>query len=164
MSSRRAHTITLAAVLTMLLTPYVNAQERIHARLSGYSEVPAISTTGTGDFTAKISRDETEFEFELTYENLEGTLTTAAHIHLGQPNVNGGVSVFFCGGGGRPACPNTSGTVTGTATVADVIGPTGQGIAAGEFAELLRAIRAGATYVNVHTNKHPGGEIRGEVK
>ena len=91
MSSRRAHTITLAAVLTMLLTPYVNAQERIHARLSGYSEVPAISTTGTGDFTAKISRDETEFEFELTYENLEGTLTTAAHIHLGQPNVNGGV-------------------------------------------------------------------------
>ena len=164
MSSRRAHTITLAAVLTMLLTPYVSAQERIHARLSGYGEVPAISTSGTGDFTAKINRDETEFEFELTYENLEGTLTTAAHIHLGQPNVNGGVSVFFCGGGGRPACPNTSGTVTGTATVTDVIGPTGQGIAPGEFAELLRAIRAGATYVNVHTNKHPGGEIRGEVK
>jgi hypothetical protein len=28
----------------------------------------------------------------------------------------------------------------------------------------VRAIRAGVTYVNVHTNKHPGGEIRGNVK
>jgi hypothetical protein len=45
-----------------------------------------------------------------------------------------------------------------------VIGPTGQGIAPGEFAELVRAIRAGATYANVHTDKHPTGEIRGHIQ
>jgi hypothetical protein len=91
-------------------------------------------------------------------------VTTASHIHLGQKDVNGGVSVFFCGGGGRPACTPTSGSFTGTITAADVIGPAGQGIAPGEFAELLAALRAGETYVNVHTNKHPGGEIRGQIK
>ena len=44
-----------------------------------------------------------------------------------------------------------------------MIGPGGQGIAAGEFAELVRAMRAGATYVNIHTTAFPGGEIRGQV-
>jgi hypothetical protein len=44
------------------------------------------------------------------------------------------------------------------------VGPTGQGIAAGEFAELVRAIKAGRTYVNVHTTKYPGGEIRGQIR
>jgi CHRD domain len=46
----------------------------------------------------------------------------------------------------------------------DVIGPASQGIAAGEFDELVRAIRAGVTYANVHSEKFPGGEIRGQIK
>jgi hypothetical protein len=44
-----------------------------------------------------------------------------------------------------------------------VIGPAGQGIAAGEFAELLAAMRAGVTYVNVHSTLYPGGEIRAQI-
>ena len=44
-----------------------------------------------------------------------------------------------------------------------MVGPTGQGIAPGEYAELLRAIRAGATYANVHTSKYPAGEIRAQL-
>jgi hypothetical protein len=39
----------------------------------------------------------------------------------------------------------------------------GQGIAAGDFAELVRAIRAGKAYVNVHSSVFPGGEIRGQL-
>ena len=46
----------------------------------------------------------------------------------------------------------------------DVVGPSDQGIAAGEFAELVRAIRNGATYVNVHTAAWPKGEIRGNIR
>lgn len=134
------------------------------ATLTGYQEVPAVSSTGTGTLDLRIDDEAQTIEYELTYENLEGTITTASHIHLGQAAVNGGVSAFFCGGGGRPACTPTSGTFTGVITPADVIGPAAQGIAAGEFAELVQAIRAGVTYVNVHTNKHPGGEIRGQVK
>jgi hypothetical protein len=136
----------------------------LKADLHGFEEVPAVSSTGTGELRVRIASDDSSFDFELSYEGLEGTTTAASHIHLGQKSVNGGVSVFLCGGGGRPACTPTSGTFTGTVTATDVIGPTGQGIAAGEFAELLRAMRLGATYVNVHTDKHPGGEIRGQIK
>lgn len=136
----------------------------LKANLIGFDEVPAISSTGTGELQIRIATDESSFDFELSYEGLEGATTTASHIHLGQPAVIGGVSVFLCGGGGRPACTPTSGTFTGTVSAADVMGPAGQGIAAGEFAELLKAMREGATYVNVHTNKHSGGEIRGQIK
>ena len=51
-----------------------------------------------------------------------------------------------------------------TVTAADVIGPTGQGIAAGEFAEVLRAIRQGVAYANVHSMRNLGGEIRGQIR
>jgi hypothetical protein len=132
------------------------------ARLRGFSEVPAISSTGTGQFQATIVDDE-RIEFVLTYQDLEGPTTTQAHVHLGNKSDAGGVSYFLCGGGGRPACTPTSGTFTGTVTAADVIGPVAQGIAAMEFAEVLRATRAGVTYANVHTSKHPGGEIRGQL-
>jgi hypothetical protein len=42
-------------------------------------------------------------------------------------------------------------------------GGTPVGIAPGEFDELIAAIRAGATYANVHTVGRPGGEIRGQI-
>jgi hypothetical protein len=45
-----------------------------------------------------------------------------------------------------------------------VIGPVGQGISAGEFDELVSAIRAGKTYANVHTVERPGGEIRAQLE
>jgi hypothetical protein len=138
-------------------------RDHFKARLQGYNEVPAVSSTGTGKFRARII-DDSSIVFELTYENLEGTVTNAAHVHLGNKSDSGGVSFFLCGGGGRPACTAISGTFEGTVTAADVIGPTGQGIAAGEFAEVLRAMRAGVTYANVHTVKHPGGEIRGQLR
>ncbi len=138
------------------------ASNNFDARLDGFHEVPAVSTTGSGSFSAKTSVDDTEITFELSYSGLEG-VAAAAHIHLGQPGVNGGIIVHLCGSGGKPACP-ASGTVTGTIVAADVVGPAAQGIAPGEFDELLRALREGATYTNVHTNLFPNGEIRGEIR
>jgi hypothetical protein len=140
----------------------LRADQTVKARLQGFNEVPAVSSTGSGEFRARI-RGEDAVDWELSYEGLEGTITTAAHIHLGQKGVNGGVSVFFCGTPDTPCTPG-SGTFSGTFTAADVVGPAGQGIAAGELSELIAAIRAGKTYANVHTNKHPGGEIRGQVR
>jgi hypothetical protein len=137
--------------------------DEFKARLRGFNEVPAVSSTGEGKFTAQI-RGEDTVDWELSYKRLEGTPTTAAHIHLGQKDVNGGVSVFLCGGTTTPACTPTSGTFRGSFSAADVLGPEAQGIAPGEIAELIRAIRAGKTYVNVHTGKHPGGEIRGQLR
>ena len=130
-------------------------------RLSGYHEVPALSSSGTGSFRAEIAGNGQSIAYELRYSGL-ATAVSAAHIHFAQRDVNGGVSAFLCGGGGKPACP-ASGTVTGTIVAADVVGPAAQGIAAGELAELIAAIRAGRTYVNVHTAAYPGGEIRAQL-
>jgi hypothetical protein len=53
--------------------------------------------------------------------------------------------------------------VSGTLTATNVITQTGQGISAAEFAEVIRAIRAGFAYANVHSDLFPGGEIRGQI-
>ena len=86
----------------------------------------------------------------------------------GSQSQAGGVSAFLCtnlgnGPAGTQACP-ASGTITGTITPADVVGPAAQGIAAGEFRELVDAIKAHTAYVNVHTSQYPGGEIRGQLR
>jgi hypothetical protein len=145
------------------------------ARLNGYNEVtgpPAggsISTVGSGKFKAKLDKGSDKITYTLTY-TLENP-ASVAHIHFAQQHVNGGIVVFLCGGApplsNKPACPagNTGSpaTVTGTIVPSDVIGPAGQGIEGGSFAELVRAMKAGATYANVHSSRFPAGEIRGQI-
>ncbi|HEX6470277.1 MAG TPA: CHRD domain-containing protein [Streptosporangiaceae bacterium] len=140
----------------------------LHEQLSGYQETPvALSTAGTGRFRAQINERKQQINYTLSYSGLEGTVTQA-HIHFGAEAQTAGISVFLCsnlgnGPAGTQACPAAPATVSGVITPADVIGPTAQGIAPGEFAELLRAIRAGVTYVNVHSTLYPGGEIRAQL-
>ena len=152
--------------MLLLLAPVALADEatRFRAKLVGTEETPAIFTTGTGVFSALVLDNDTRIEFTLTYEDLSGP-PLVAHVHFGQRSVAGGVSFFFCGGGGKPHCPvTTSGTVTGTVVAADVIGPVSQGIPAGDLAAILKMIRRGFGYANMHTALHPGGEIRGQIK
>lgn len=144
------------------------AGRRIAAVLRGVEEPPAVSSTGRGMFRAAIAPDEASISYTLTYSGLEGDVQQA-HIHLGQRGVNGGIAVFLCtnlgnGPAGTQACPGPrEGTILGTITGADIVGPSGQGLTTNEFAELVRAITTNVTYVNVHTEKHTGGEIRGQV-
>ena len=133
------------------------------AILEGFQETPAISTTGTGTFRATLNAAGDELSYELTYSGLQGGNTLFAHVHIGQAGVAGGVMFFLCGGGGKPACPNGDSTVTGTVTAANVIGPAGQGITAGQFDEAIRAMRNGVAYANVHTVTWPSGEVRGQI-
>jgi hypothetical protein len=141
---------------------------RLAARLGGFEETPAISTAGRGTFVAKLTADGLTWAWELTYADLEGGTdgaVSAAHIHLGQRGVAGGVAIHLCGGGGGTApCPPSPAALTGTFTAASVVGPAGQRIGPGELDELLRAARAGVTYVNVHNAAHPTGEIRGQLR
>ncbi|MGH9163598.1 MAG: CHRD domain-containing protein [Vicinamibacteraceae bacterium] len=134
------------------------------ARLHGGNETPAVFSTGRGFAVLRLNDAAETIDFIVSYSNLEGATTDVAHVHFGQTGVAGGIMFFLCGGPTTGACAPTSGTVTGTAGPADIIGPDGQGIASGEFAEALTAIRAGLGYVNVHTDKHPGGEIRGQLR
>ena len=139
-------------------------------RLRSFEEVPAVSSVANGRFRARIDEAAGTITYELSYAGLQGDIRQS-HIHFGQRGVNGGISVFLCQTatnpdptGGAPTCSASPSTVTGTLTAANIIGPTGQGIAATEFAELVRAIRAGVAYVNVHTSVFPGGEIRGQAR
>ena len=140
----------------------------LKATLKGIEESPSISSTGHGTFRATISEDGTSIHYTLTYADLEGDVQQA-HIHLGQRSVGGGIAAFLCtnlgnGSATTPLCPGPrAGTVSGTITAAEVIGPSGQGLAPGEFAELLRAIDESVAYANVHSAKHTGGEIRGQI-
>jgi hypothetical protein len=135
--------------------------------LIGYEENLDVSTRATGAFKATLDDDARTIAYELTYRDLESDVSQA-HIHFGKRAVNGGISVFLCsnlgnGPAGTPLCPLRSGSVSRTVGVAEVIGPAGQGIAAGEFDELAAAMRAGATYANVHSATFPGGEIRAQI-
>ena len=137
-----------------------NGRHTLNAELDGYQETPSISTTGSGEFKARLRDD--SIEYKLRYGGLEGGTVLFAHIHLGQEHTAGGVVAFLCGGDGKPACPQ-SGTVRGTITAADVNALTAQGIAEGELDELVRAMKTGNTYANVHTDQFRSGEIRGQI-
>jgi hypothetical protein len=149
------------------------------ARLNGYQEVTSISTHGFGSFRLRIARDEQSVDYVLSYRGLESAVTQS-HIHFAQRSVSGPIAVWLCDGDPAappnpppapaatpPVCPPASGgTVEGTFTPNDLIA-TGRGLGpgtdAGEWEELLAAIRVGHTYANVHTVNWGPGEIRGQI-
>ena len=105
----------------------------------------------------------------MTFEGLQAPITQS-HIHFAQENVNGGIMVWLCGTAALPGpagtqvCPQ-SGTISGTITSAEVVGPGGaQQIGAGEFAEFVAALKKELAYANIHTSISGGGEIRGQIK
>lgn len=165
--------LALFCVGTLAVSAAENEKSRLRAKLTGIEEVvgPAtVITDGTGTFTATINND-SSITYTLTYKNLS-TPITQAHIHIGATKISGGVSIFLCtnlgnGPAGTPACPidaTNSGSVSHTVTAADVVGPANQGVPAGDFKDVLRAIASHVTYANVHTTAHPAGEIRGQIR
>jgi hypothetical protein len=140
----------------------------IHEHLTGYEETPlALSTPGNGKFRARVT--DAGITYSLSYGDIP-TPVLQAHIHFGATGQTGGVSVFLCtnlgnGPAGTPLCPPGPATVTGMVAPTGVVaGAAAQGIAAGEYAELVDAINAGAAYVNVHSQAFPGGEIRAQIE
>jgi hypothetical protein len=161
--------LALAALATLGTSAIASDDNRIEAKLRGFQEVPTISTVAQGRFRATVDSVSNTLQYELSYEGLEGDVRMA-HIHLGARGTNGGIMVWLCQtttnldpSGAAPMCPQ-SGTVTGLIQASAVTGPLGQGVEANAFGEFLAAIRAGVAYVNIHSSKWPGGEIRGQVK
>jgi CHRD domain len=157
--------LALAAILVGLPAQAFGKDDNreFRASLNGFNETPSINTMGSG--TLKLKLNNASIDFELKYQKLR-LAPSVAHIHFGQEHVAGAVVVFFCGGGGQPACPTTtSGTVKGTIVAANVMAVPAQGIDAGDLQSIFRAIRAGAAYANMHTPPlFPGGEIRGQIQ
>ena len=107
--------------------------------LDGASEVPAVTTTATGTATVDIKADRSV----TASVTVSGMTATASHIHEAAAGANGPVIVPF--------------VKTGDNT-----------FAAADGAKLTEAqyesYKAGKLYVNVHSAKNPGGEIRGQLK
>ncbi len=166
--------VSIAVVALVSVSAVVFAQgfKKISETLTGYEETGttggAVSTTGNGTFTARISNDGTRIDWELSYNDLEGAVQQS-HIHFGQKGITGPISVFLCtnlgnGPAGTQPCPAPPATISGTITAVDVTNLANErGISAGEMDELVAAIRAGVTYVNVHSTRWPGGEIRSQI-
>jgi hypothetical protein len=183
-------TITATAVLVVAGTGIAftdGGQRRFREFLNGLKEAPAVvSTTGTGTFRATISNDERRIDYVLTFRDLEGDIRQG-HIHIGHPQNAGGIVLWVCDTDPPVPTPSPSpspttppctqddpldfreGRVTGTLTADEVRDLPANGIAGptpmtpGEFAEVVALIRAGRTYVNLHTLKFPGGEIRSQI-
>jgi len=160
-------TLVTASVLA-LATASAFADERIRTRMTGYQEVPSVSTVAQGEFEVKIHPDGQAFDWLLSYSGLQGDVLQA-HIHFAQRSVNGAIVVWLCGSAanpgpaGTPACPQ-SGTVSGTAMAGNVgPGAPTQQLTPGEIGEVIAAMRAGVAYANVHTTLSTGGEIRGQI-
>jgi hypothetical protein len=128
------------------------------ATMSSANETPASphpNASATGSATYDVSG--TTVTYSVTFSGLSGN-ASAGHIHVGISTEAGGVVVPFT----VPAA--TSGTFTGSFTATDVRAGTtpNQTIVAGDFNSMLSAMRAGATYTNIHTASNPAGEIRGQ--
>jgi len=97
---RTAATALLALALPLGLS--AADASRFRANLSGSSEVPSISTNGSGTFHSYLASD--GLHYELIYRDLKGGAVTQAHIHLGERHTNGGIMVWLCSNvAGSPA-------------------------------------------------------------
>jgi hypothetical protein len=172
---KQAHGLVAAAIVAVASLglgaaagAHGSSSHRIDERLSGFQETPALSTPGRGEFRASVDKSAQEIRYRLQFSDLESAVTQA-HIHFENATNAGPVVVFLCsnlgnGPAGTQTCPTgNGGTVTGTLRPADVLDNSAVGLAAGEFDEFVRAIRAGATYVNVHSVDRQPGEIRGQL-
>ncbi len=162
--------LTVIGMAASLATLGVRADDNeaitFRAQLTGFGEVPPKLADGSGTFSGKLSADGQSLSWTVTWTGLTGP-ALVSHIHFGQPQNTGTPVVFFCGGGGKPACPDGadhSGTLTGTFTAADVLAVPSQNVTAGDFAGFVKILRAHLGYANIHTTQFMGGEIRGQIR
>lgn len=151
--------LVAAGAVTLLAQP---SNRKFTSTLSGFNQIPTIVTAGRGTIELELNSAGTELAYTLKFSGLEGN-ATAARIHIGNPGTNGLIVTVLCGANGRPACPATAGEVKGVIKAADIGDAAIQGIAAGEFVDFVKALRAGALYVAVNSAKFTTGELRGQI-
>jgi len=107
--------------------------------LSGTNQVPPVTTPASGSATVTI-KDDRSVTASVT---VTGMTATASHIHEAAASANGPVIVPF--------------TKTGDNTFAAAPGAK---LTEAQYA----SYKAGNLYVNVHSARNPGGEVRGQLK
>lgn len=120
------------------LPHWIPGSNAVGVKLSGAQEVPPVNVTGSGSGSFRLAEDGTITGSVST----EGVAGTAAHIHLGAKGRNGPVIVPLAKMGDTYSVPE------------------GRKLTAAQ----ISAWKAGGLYVNVHTARHKGGEVRGQIQ
>ena len=129
---------------------------RFFADLEGSQSVPPVDTSASGNAVLTVNQNQTQVSYRINLNSLQRM--TVANIHLGRRGQNGPIVAPLLSV--SPAISVTRAQVMGTVSQSDLTGPLqGQSLA-----DLIENMNAGNTYVNVHTEQHPGGEIRGQIR
>jgi hypothetical protein len=110
----------------------------IKVNLSGAEEVPPLNVPGSGSGSFRVADDGT-ITGSVTTKDVQGTM---AHIHRGAKGANGPVIVPLDKKGDTYSVP------------------AGRKLTAAQMEDL----KAGRLYVNVHTARNKGGEVRGQLQ
>jgi hypothetical protein len=169
--------LLLSATFLPAFSSAGSAQQVESERLLGGNENPPVISDGSGSFQAQFEGD--SIAFRLRYDVASGESdVTQAHLHIANPGNNGGIVVFLCSnigntpeGATERQCPPSPGEVTGDIVAGDVQ-PVAEGeppeeiviIEAGDLEGLQRLIEQSSVYVNVHSDLHPDGEVRGQME
>jgi hypothetical protein len=143
--------------MMLYLSKGVMRVRRFFARLSGFQEVPPVRTLSSGNFSAHLSADGSKLFFRLVIRDIRNA--TQGHIHLGARGMNGPIVAFLFGPRRNPLSVRRR-VITGVITREDLVGP----LRGRSLRSLIRQMRLGNAYVNVHTTRNPNGQIRGQVR
>jgi hypothetical protein len=147
-------TIVGVAIATSINPMAVFANHEFSANLTGQQEVPPVDTQGVGEaIFVPIQPGNETIDFYVNATGIQAV--TQAHIHSGSPGENGPivVTLFTL----NPVQDGVS--INGSIAANNLEGPM-QGKT---VAELIDAIKSNTTYVNVHTEQNPNGELRGQL-
>lgn len=147
----------ITTLLTYVLTESVFAQDlpKFIFKLTGNQEVPPVQTNALG--SAEISAfsvAEDSISYKINVANISGV--TSGHTHLGKIGENGPVVVTFF----KYDSPRNNVSETGSITADMLEGP----MKGKQLSDLASAGNNGSLYINIHTEKNPNGEIRGQVE
>lgn len=134
---------------------------RFDAKLSGRNQSPAVDTPAHGVATFRLSADGKSLSHRLSVTDIESV--SMAHIHLGPAGAEGPMVAWIYPS--KPPAVVKKGEFTGVLARGTLTAANLAGSLDGEtIADLVEQIKAGKAYVNVHTEKHPAGEIRGQIE
>ncbi len=145
-----------AALLMFSAIAIAHGKMSYRAALSGGNETPRVTTKATGSAMFTVNAKETEISYMIHVRDIEGV--TMAHIHLGKAGKNGPPVAMLevRAKKGKFSGMLAGGKITGKYLMGDFKGKT--------VKDLVKEMKAGNTYVNVHTSANPDGEIRGQIK
>ena len=140
------------------------AKTRYIATLIGANEVPAVTTTGAG--TATIVQEDSNTILYTIATTATTDSVTMVHIHAGGAGANGPVMLWFFPNDlarAPGAATGFAASVNGVVRVSRITRASAFFVAPFTWDSLVTRIRNGTSYVNLHTRRNPGGEIRGQV-